>query len=80
MQTFVNGEKRQDSTTKDLIFSIPFLVHTLSEGITIQPGDVIATGTVSHTVNAFRIPTDIQSLLVLGSAKIHQCGSKVAML
>jgi pimeloyl-ACP methyl ester carboxylesterase len=41
----VNGEKRQDSTTDDLIFSIPFLVKTLSAGQTIQPGDVIATGT-----------------------------------
>lgn len=45
MQTKVNGEKRQDSTTDDLIFSVPFLVKTLSAGQTIQPGDVIATGT-----------------------------------
>ncbi len=41
----MNGQKRQDSTTDDLIFSIPFLIKTLSEGQTLQAGDVIATGT-----------------------------------
>ena len=45
LQTRVNGEKRQDATTDDLIFSVPFLVKTLSAGQTIQLGDVIATGT-----------------------------------
>ena len=47
VQTFVNGEKRQDGTTEDLIFSISQLVVTLSEGQTVQPGDVLATGTVN---------------------------------
>ncbi|KAF2174187.1 hypothetical protein M409DRAFT_62304 [Zasmidium cellare ATCC 36951] len=45
VQTHVNGALRQDATTDDLIFSIPFLVKTLSEGQTIMPGDVLATGT-----------------------------------
>jgi pimeloyl-ACP methyl ester carboxylesterase len=45
IQTFVNGQKRQDGTTEDLIFSIANLVKTLSEGTTLQPGDVLATGT-----------------------------------
>lgn len=43
--TFVNGEKRQNATTKDLIFSIPNLVKVMSEGQTLQLGDVLATGT-----------------------------------
>jgi 2-keto-4-pentenoate hydratase/2-oxohepta-3-ene-1,7-dioic acid hydratase in catechol pathway len=47
VQTHVNGELRQDATTDDLIFSIPFLIKTMSEGQTLMPGDVIATGTVS---------------------------------
>jgi len=47
VETHVNGELRQSSTTKDLIFSIPTLIKTISEGQTLQPGDVIATGTVS---------------------------------
>lgn len=45
IQTRVNGEQRQIAPIEDLIFSVPFLVKTLSEGQTLQPGDVIATGT-----------------------------------
>ena len=45
VQTFVNGEKRQEATTEDLIFSLPFLVRTMSEGQTLQLGDTLATGT-----------------------------------
>jgi hypothetical protein len=45
VQTRVNGEERQNATTEDLIFSIPFLIKTLSEGQTLQLGDVLATGT-----------------------------------
>lgn len=47
MQTHVNGELRQDATTDDLIFSIPYLLKTMSEGQTLMPGDILATGTVS---------------------------------
>ncbi|KAL2865979.1 bifunctional fumarylacetoacetate hydrolase/alpha/beta hydrolase family protein [Aspergillus lucknowensis] len=45
VQTFVNGEKRQDATMDELIFSIPNLVSCLSQGQTLQPGDTLATGT-----------------------------------
>lgn len=45
VQTFINGQKRQDGTTEDLIFSVANLVKTLSEGTTLRPGDVLATGT-----------------------------------
>ncbi|EPL0395778.1 4-hydroxyphenylacetate degradation bifunctional isomerase/decarboxylase [Enterobacter ludwigii] len=45
LRTFVNGELRQQGTTADLIFSIPFLIAYLSEFMTLQPGDMIATGT-----------------------------------
>lgn len=41
----VNGETRQDASTRDLIFDIPTLIATLSAGITLEPGDIIATGT-----------------------------------
>ena len=41
----VNGELRQSSNTGLLIFDIPTIIETLSAGITLQPGDVIATGT-----------------------------------
>jgi 2-keto-4-pentenoate hydratase/2-oxohepta-3-ene-1,7-dioic acid hydratase in catechol pathway len=42
---WVNGAPRQDGATKDLIHDIPTLVETCSRGITLYPGDVIATGT-----------------------------------
>jgi len=41
----VNGELRQKANTRDLIFDIPTLIATLSAGITLEPGDIIATGT-----------------------------------
>ena len=41
----VNGELRQKAAVRDLIFDIPKLVATLSAGMTLRPGDVIATGT-----------------------------------
>lgn len=41
----VNGETMQDSSTAQMIFGVPELVEWLSENITLEPGDVIATGT-----------------------------------
>jgi acylpyruvate hydrolase len=41
----VDGEVMQDSTTADLLFDVPHLVSYLSEILTLEPGDVIATGT-----------------------------------
>ncbi|WP_067683083.1 bifunctional fumarylacetoacetate hydrolase/alpha/beta hydrolase family protein [Nocardia miyunensis] len=45
LQTRVNGELRQDANTAQLIFDVPTIIETLSAGITLEPGDVIATGT-----------------------------------
>lgn len=45
IRAFVNGEKRQESTTKELIFTIPKLIEFISSLITLQPGDIIFTGT-----------------------------------
>ena len=41
----VNGETLQDSNTKQLIFNIPALLSFLSQGITLEPGDIVLTGT-----------------------------------
>src|SRR5271155_4663259 len=51
----MNGEVFQDSTTEKLIFGIPRLVSFISEAITLEPGDIIATGTPSG-VGVFRRP------------------------
>jgi 2-keto-4-pentenoate hydratase/2-oxohepta-3-ene-1,7-dioic acid hydratase in catechol pathway len=45
VRCWVNGELRQDGPTENLIFDIPTLIETISHGITLYPGDVIATGT-----------------------------------
>jgi len=47
LRTWVNGELRQDSRTSDLIFSIPEIVAFLRETCTLEPGDLILTGTPS---------------------------------
>ncbi len=45
VRCWVNGELRQDARTTDLIFDLPTLIETCSRGITLLPGDIIATGT-----------------------------------
>jgi 2-keto-4-pentenoate hydratase/2-oxohepta-3-ene-1,7-dioic acid hydratase in catechol pathway len=45
VESRVNGEPRQSAPVKDLIFDIPELIATLSAGITLRAGDIIATGT-----------------------------------
>lgn len=56
----VNGEARQDASTTDLIFDIPTLIETLSAGITLYPGDVIATGTPVGVGIGFKPPKYLQ--------------------
>jgi 2-keto-4-pentenoate hydratase/2-oxohepta-3-ene-1,7-dioic acid hydratase in catechol pathway len=45
LRTRVNGELRQEAQIADLIFDIPTLIRTISQVVTLEPGDVIATGT-----------------------------------
>ena len=54
--TRVNGEVRQDARVADLIFDIPTLIETISAGITLEPGDLIATGTPSGVGIGFKPP------------------------
>lgn len=52
-----NGEEKQNSNTKHLLFDIPTLISDLSSGITLEPGDIIATGTPAG-VGAGRDPQE----------------------
>ena len=45
LSTRVNGELRQEGTTRDMVFNIPFLIEYISAFMTLQPGDMISTGT-----------------------------------
>ncbi|WP_114965690.1 fumarylacetoacetate hydrolase family protein [Alkalilacustris brevis] len=54
--TRVNGEVRQDAVVKDLIFDIPTIIETISRSITLEPGDIIATGTPVGVAIGFTPP------------------------
>src|SRR5690606_2405940 len=60
VRTEVNGELRQHGRVADLIFDIPTLIATLSEVITLEPGDVIATGTPAGVGAGFEPPRYLQ--------------------
>jgi len=53
----VNGVVKQSATTADLIFSIPIIIEYLSKGMTLEPGDVVSTGT-PEGVGLGRIPPE----------------------
>jgi 2-keto-4-pentenoate hydratase/2-oxohepta-3-ene-1,7-dioic acid hydratase in catechol pathway len=52
----VNGERRQHANTRDLIFNIPNLISTISAGLALVPGDIIATGTPAGVGIGFSPP------------------------
>lgn len=53
--TMVNGEVRQDSTTAECIFDVPNVLEHLTRDVTLEPGDVVSTGTPAG-VGLFRVP------------------------
>ena len=61
VRCWVNGELRQDANTRDLIFDVPTLVATISAGATLEPGDVIATGTPAGVGIGFNPPNFLKS-------------------
>jgi 2,4-didehydro-3-deoxy-L-rhamnonate hydrolase len=56
LRSWVNTEARQDSTTADLIFGVSDLIHQLSQFLTLDPGDVILTGTPEGVALSGRFP------------------------
>lgn len=69
----VNGETRQDSNTNDLIFNIPTLLATLSRGLTLEAGDILATGTPSGVGMGMQPPTYLRPGDVM-EAEIEKLG------
>jgi 2-keto-4-pentenoate hydratase/2-oxohepta-3-ene-1,7-dioic acid hydratase in catechol pathway len=61
LRTRVNGELRQEAPISDLIFDVPTLISTLSEVMTLEPGDVIATGTGQGVGIGFEPPVYLAS-------------------
>ncbi|MDH6462955.1 2-keto-4-pentenoate hydratase/2-oxohepta-3-ene-1,7-dioic acid hydratase in catechol pathway [Micromonospora sp. A200] len=56
LRSWVNGEPRQDSTTKDMIFDVAYLIWHLSQYTVLDPGDVINTGTPQGVALSGRFP------------------------
>jgi 2-keto-4-pentenoate hydratase/2-oxohepta-3-ene-1,7-dioic acid hydratase in catechol pathway len=61
LRTWVNGELRQDSSTSDLIFGCQELVEFIAQTCTLDPGDLILTGTPSGVGMAMEPPTFLRS-------------------
>ena len=61
VKCWVNNELRQNANTRDLIFDIPSLVATISAGLTLMPGDIIATGTPVGVGIGFNPPKFLQA-------------------
>ena len=73
----VNGELRQESSTKDMIFGVRQLVSYISSFMTLLPGDVIATGTpagvgAGMSPPCFLKPGDVVELGIEGIGEIRQ--------
>jgi 2-keto-4-pentenoate hydratase/2-oxohepta-3-ene-1,7-dioic acid hydratase in catechol pathway len=56
LRSWVNGEPRQDSSSSELIFDAPTLVHHCSQYMRLEPGDVILTGTPQGVALSGRFP------------------------
>lgn len=71
VRSSVNGEQRQDSSTREMIFSVEHLVWYIARGMTLEPGDVILTGTphgvgVAMDPPRFLVPGDVVECEVEG--------------
>lgn len=61
IQSYINGELRQNANTEDLIFGIPHIVSELSRGMTLKAGTIISTGTPAGAGVGFHPPKYLKS-------------------
>ena len=78
IQLHVNGSVRQSSTTAQMIFDVATLIEVLSMGMTLEPGDILATGTpsgVGAATGEFLKPGDVVEVEVEGLGRlVNQVG------
>ncbi|RKD33452.1 fumarylacetoacetate hydrolase family protein [Thermohalobacter berrensis] len=61
LESKVNGETRQKSNTRNMIFNIPYIIRDLSQGMELRAGDIILTGTPSGVGLGFEPPKFLKS-------------------
>ncbi|MHA1233327.1 MAG: fumarylacetoacetate hydrolase family protein, partial [Candidatus Helarchaeota archaeon] len=74
IQSYVNGELRQDSNSKNMNFNVYEILSFISEGITLYPGDIIGTGTPAGVGIAMNPPKSLKSGDIV-EIKIEKIGS-----
>lgn len=76
LRSWVNGEPRQDSTTRDMIFDVATIIHDLSQYMVLEPGDLICTGTPEGVAMSGRFPYlkagDVVEIEVAGLGRQRQ--------
>lgn len=76
IKTLVNGEVRQDSSTSEMVYPVDHLLHFLARGMTLEPGDILLTGT-PHGVGfvmdppRFLTPGDVVECEIEGLGKLR---------
>jgi len=73
----VNGQRKQDGTTANLIFNVPFIISYVSQFMTLLPGDIVSTGTPAGVGMGFKPPVylkpgDVVELGIDGLGKSRQ--------
>jgi acylpyruvate hydrolase len=76
----LNGERMQEATTADLIFSIPELLARLSRWMTLEPGDIVSTGTPSGvgSVREPRVWLEAGDEIVISSPTLGELSTTIA--
>jgi 5-oxopent-3-ene-1,2,5-tricarboxylate decarboxylase / 2-hydroxyhepta-2,4-diene-1,7-dioate isomerase len=75
LSTYVNGQQTQSGHTRDMIFDVPFLIEYFTAFMTLQPGDLILTGTPDGIVDCpvgALVQTSIEGLGTLETTMIHE--------
>ncbi|MEV5538205.1 fumarylacetoacetate hydrolase family protein [Saccharopolyspora shandongensis] len=76
LRTFVNGEARQDSSTSDMIFNVAEIIRHLSQYLTLEPGDLVNTGTPEGVAMSGKFPYlaagDVMELEIDGLGRQRQ--------
>jgi 2-keto-4-pentenoate hydratase/2-oxohepta-3-ene-1,7-dioic acid hydratase in catechol pathway len=76
LRSWVNGEIRQDSSTRDLIFGVEQVIYDLSQFLVLEPGDLVCTGTPEGVALSGRFPYlkagDVVELEVAGLGRQRQ--------